>query len=477
MGLLAHVEHFVVLMLENQSYDRVLGGLSDPKYVGLPPKVQLPYMALSGPQTVEMVVGTPPDRFSPDPKHGFQDVMAQIYGAPPPQEEANMAGFARNFYERQLLRAEFKGDRGQRLQEFATVYREGGLPVLHTLAKEYGVCTHWFSSLPSLTSPNRAFAHAGTCRGETGQATLRWRSLVGNITVFDQLPRSAASWRVYHAGPPHLWLMGDEWILDKKNQFRPIGQLDDDVKKGSLPTYTFIEPRHFGADASSQHPPESMRNGERLIARVYDALLQNFDLFQKTLFLIVYDEHGGFYDHVVPPGHKGWRDVPHDASFTVVPPENPPLSDSTRFKFDQLGVRVPAVVVSPWIAPGTTVGWQAGAGFEKTFDHTSIMATVQKLFPGRDVLRHSLRAQRANPIDFPALAQARARAQCPPELSQVLEAAPRHLAAPAHGPRPGMPEAGPEKAMLDAWAARDGAEPDWQQLEEHFDALVSVKTA
>lgn len=474
MALISKIEHFVVLMLENRSYDQVLGGLADAKYAGVPAGIELPYTGPRGPATVPVIRGAPPDKFGPDPKHGFHDVMAQIYGAPPPQEEANMAGFARNFYERQLISSDFRGDRARRLQEFATVYAEGELPVLHRLATQYGVCTHWFSSLPSLTSPNRAFAHAGTSRGETGQATLRWQSLVGSRTIFDLLPRSASSWRVYHSGPPHLWLMGDEWILDKKNQFRAFSRFDDDVRAGSLPSYTFIEPRHYGANASSQHPPESMAEGERLVAKIYDALLSNFALFEKTLLLIVYDEHGGFYDHVVPPGHKGWKDgVPHDPHYSVVAPENPALRDATRFGFDQLGVRVPAIVVSPWIPAGTTVGWLADGALKKTFDHTSIMATVQRLVPDRDLLRHSLRARAAAAIDFPVLSRPRTPEQCPRSFGTSLAASPRFARLDAAHARPTtpVPVAGPERQLLDAWSVRSGSN-DWSELEKHFDELV-----
>jgi phospholipase C len=448
--------------------------------------------------SVELVHGLPPDRLAPDPKHNFNDTHAQIYDAPwPAGGTANMRGFARNYCDKQLNDPKLSlSERRALLQHFTTIYAEDRLPVLHTLAKQYAVCTHWYSSLPSLTSPNRAFAHAGTTRGEIEQATSRWLKLIGDITVFDLLPRSANAWRVYHDGPPHLWIMGDEWLLDKKDNFRAFHRFRDDVEAGSLPSYTFIEPRHFGLfeHGNSQHPPQRVSAGERLIASVYDTLLSNFELFQQTLLLIVYDEHGGFFDHVVPPGHPGWDAGPH-TPHEVVPPGNEVAHNG--FRFDQLGVRVPAVLISPWLDAGTTAGWQAAdPALRRTFDHTTIVATVDHLEPHAHVLRHSQRAQMASALNLPARATARSRAECPgPLLPSFSEAhyrarpAPllRGALAPAHAAledglvAPSVVEqaeldSGPERELLDLWENRSGNR-DWRQLEAHVETLMAGDAA
>jgi len=474
------VQHFVVLMLENRSYDLMLGGLRDPKYVGVASGRELPCEGPLGP-TVAISHGLPPDRMGPDPKHGLLDVRRQIYGALPAEPKADMLGFARNYYERQLNRSEFHGDRAACMRDFMTIYAEDRLPVLHTLAKQYAVCTHWFSSLPSLTSPNRAFAHAGTSRGEFEQSTFEWFGLLRDITVFDLLPCNPGAWRVYHSGPPHLWLMGDEWLRDKKDNFRPFERFARDVRAGSLPTYTFIEPRHFDllGSGTSQHPPHSVSAGERLIASVYDALLSNFALFEKTLFLIVYDEHGGFFDHVIPPGHLGWDDGLH-APHVVVPPDE---KRAPGFGFDQLGVRVPAVLVTPWLDAGTTVGWAAAErALRQTFDHTSILATVDQLAPSAHVLRHSRRAQAATALNLPARPRVRRPEECPGPLLRgvalhdasgvalrMLEPVPLGTAV-AHAET--TPDSGPEKELLDAWEQRSGNR-SWAELETHTDTLLA----
>jgi phospholipase C len=151
------------------------------------------------------------------------------------------------------------------------------------------------------------------------------------------------------------------------------------VKNDDLPAYSFIEPRHVVPPWNSQHPFWGVSHGEELIARVYNALIENPRVFEKTLLLVVYDEHGGFYDHVVPPE-------------TIAPmAEHDPAFDFTR-----LGVRVPAVAISPWIERGSAFGWNADSPEDRhTFDHTSVLATVAEM-TGVEV--DSARARRATSL-------------------------------------------------------------------------------
>ena len=132
-----------------------------------------------------------------------------------------------------------------------------------------------------------------------------------------------------------------------------------------FPHYSFIEPNYTdhsarGGDliAADQHPDHNVFAGEQFIADVYARISSNQALWQSTLLLVVYDEHGGTYDHVEPPPIQ-----PHEYSDTT-----------TGFNFDRLGVRVPAVLISPWIAPGTVL--------DTLFEHASIPATVTRQFIG-----------------------------------------------------------------------------------------------
>ncbi|NUO48889.1 MAG: hypothetical protein HOV80_08540 [Polyangiaceae bacterium] len=364
------IRHFIVLMLENRSYDHMLGGLVGPEYDGVDDGTELRYVdADSRSRIVRIRHGQPPDRFSPDPGHSFPAVADQIRGSARPSG-GKIDGFVSRYV------ADHPGVTPEEIRSYATIYGDGRLPVLHTLAKEFGVCTHWFCSLPGSTTPNRMFAHAGTSRGATRQGAY-YRRVEGRM-IFDELEPN--DWRVYFHDMPHLWLTGDGWTHTCKGRFHYMPKFERDVRADDLSTYTFIEPQHIVPPWSSQHPSAGVSHGERLIADVYNALVSNPHVFEKSLLLIVYDEHGGFYDHVVPPGYDGWRDPYPGIDHRVVPPDElaaDPDGPDHGYGFSTLGPRVPAVVVSPWIARGSAFGWKAFDPDKRvTFDHTSILSTV-----------------------------------------------------------------------------------------------------
>lgn len=162
-------------------------------------------------------------------------------------------------------------------------------------------------------------------------------------------------------------------LLKKQDRaFATYSQFISDCRSGNLPDYAFVEPNyndHTGPDgvievASDQYPGHDVQAGELFIAETYNAIRANSDLWNSTAILIVYAQHGGLYDHVVPP--------PCTPDGYVAGPEA--TGTGERFAFDRLGVRVPAVLVSPWIARGTIV---PGG---RVFEHASIPATVTKFF-------------------------------------------------------------------------------------------------
>ncbi len=173
--------------------------------------------------------------------------------------------------------------------------------------------------------------------------------------------------------------------------FGTFQQFLDDCGTGQLPDYSFIEPNYSDHDgdsgailASDQHPDHHVQEGERFIAAVYNAIRQNAALWESTALLIVYDEHGGIYDHVPPPAclPDGFVAQP-DATGT-----------GRQFLFDRLGVRVPAVLVSPWVPRGTVVGT------ERVFEHASIPATVTTFFLGPFADRSPREAAAATFLDL-----------------------------------------------------------------------------
>jgi len=169
---------------------------------------------------------------------------------------------------------------------------------------------------------------------------------------------------VYFHDMPQSILLKDIWAC-AISHFRPFCQFLADAHTGSLPNYSFIEPRYFANLFSNhipndQHPPHNILYGEQLIAQVYNAL-RSSPCWSRTLFIITYDEHGGCYDHVAPP----------DA---VSPDEA--MQNDYDFRFNTYGVRVPAVIVSPYVPPGSIIRPPSTT----PFDHTSIIKTVRELF-------------------------------------------------------------------------------------------------
>jgi len=165
------------------------------------------------------------------------------------------------------------------------------------------------------------------------------------------MPQSATLSAIWSEMSDHLYSFEDDFMSD--------------AMAGRLPNYSFIEPRYFSSlilhlMPNDQHPPHNVAYGERLIARCYDAL-RNGAGWEQTLFIVTYDEHGGLYDHVPPPAAV-----------------SPDALHQDGFAFDRYGVRVPAVLISPWIPAGSIV--RPPAGSQYPFDHTSILATLRNLF-------------------------------------------------------------------------------------------------
>ncbi len=234
------------------------------------------------------------------------------------------------------------------------------LPALTTLAREFAVCDRWFSSVPGPTLPNRAFAHAATSLGHVDMNPIAYWKV---NTLYEQLDRATVTSRVYsHDGNTLAFMFRN--LFKKGGQF--LGSYSDfldDLNGNKLPKYCFVEPRfndwydeanHTYYIADDQHPDNNVAEGELLIRDVYEAIRKS-KYWKKCLLVITYDEHGGFYDHVRPP-----KAVPSGFE-----------GEKPKFDFRRLGVRVPAVLISPYIAKGTIV--------HTVLEHSSLAATARAL--------------------------------------------------------------------------------------------------
>jgi phospholipase C len=243
------------------------------------------------------------------------------------------------------------------------------VPVISELAKSFGVSDRWHASAPNQTWPNRFFVHTGTAGGFVDNLPLRFPYLMP--TIFNRLTERQRSWRIYFHDAPLTATLSNILSELPEHLYPFEDAFMGDAMAGRLPDYSFIEPRYFPSIVlnrmpNDQHSPHNIAYGERLIARCYDAL-RNGPGWEQTLFIIVYDEHGGMYDHVPPPAAVSPDDACPDG-----------------FRFDRYGVRVPAVLISPWIPAGSII--RPPAGCQNPFDHASILSTLRKLFDLGDPL-------------------------------------------------------------------------------------------
>ena len=318
------IRHVVVLMMENRSFDSMLGRLRhpDPLFDGLAGNEfnlwkGAPVRVWNAPGTDERVMKMP----DPEPHQRFTDVNEQIFGRarPGPGDRPDMSGFVSNY---------MRDPEGRDPAAVMHGFRPEQVPMISSLALNFGVSDRWHASTPNQTWPNRFFAHAGTAAGKLNNGDYNYS--FRHKTIFNRMTEKGRTWRVYYGDMAHAKVLRSLWGLpDNFHEFHPA--FFEDAESGNLPNYSFIEPRYFSLYGSpnDQHPPHNVARGDRLIAKCYDAL-RNGPGWSRTLFIITYDEHGGLYDHVPPP--------------EAVPPDD---MTSPHFGFDRYGVRVPAVVVSP----------------------------------------------------------------------------------------------------------------------------------
>jgi len=355
------LKHMVVLMMENRSFDHMLGFAQNATW---------PIDGLKGDETNKDSAGgfaqvTSDARYSgdfnPDPGHSVFATLTQIYGDPktPVTQVPTMTGFVRSY-------EEMTHD-PQKAHRIMKCFSPDKVPVLAALAQQFAICTQWFSSIPGPTFPNRAFAHGATSVGRVDMG-VDWLGM--SKTIYELFAENNLDSRIYYHDS--TMAMTFKGLMNQGQYFDLFDDFVSDCNKNRLPVYTFIEPRYANSQdpstntflsASDQHPDHNVEEGELLIERVFKAVWGNPAVRNSTLLVIVYDEHGGLYDHVPPPASvnpdgKKWAGS-NDS-------QDPP------FDFTRLGVRVPAVLISPYIPAGTID--------DTVYDHASLIATASKLF-------------------------------------------------------------------------------------------------
>lgn len=393
-------DHIVVLMFENRSFDHVFGRLytdddlgEGQSFEGLqhgthantaPDGTVVPAHVYQG--STDSVMSQP----DPDPGEFYPHVNTQWFGVVDPSTNARpdqqgysapynapsdtsaptMSGFVHDY----VVNYRIERGREPTVEEYSRVM--GGfspemLPVFSTLAKSFAVYDHWHCAVPSQTFCNRSFFHASTSHGYVTNGLQdgpgKWLDASAVPTLFNRLEDAGKSWRVYFDADQVVSLTGflHAPSIERywKSNFRSMEQFHADAAAGSLPDYAFVEPRMV-FDHNDMHPPQNrprvvgepgdepfdsamsdVRAAEALLAEVYGAVRGGSSTTGSnavnTALVVTFDEHGGIYDHVPPPG--------------AVPPSGEPDPGEMGFTFDRLGGRVPTFVVSAYTEPGTII--------------------------------------------------------------------------------------------------------------------------
>jgi phospholipase C len=364
---LGSVEHIVVLMLENRSMDHMLGYLY--AEAGNVSPAGHPFDGLTGQESNPDSHGQPVKVFAIDPAasdvyfmpganpgEGYVNTNLQLFGQsqPPAPPTPTNRGFVTNFAAT-LAGADAHEPvvAGTVATDIMGMFTPDLLPILSGLARGYAVCDRWFSSVPTMTLPNRAFLHAGTSLGHMDDASVT----LDTQSIFGLMSEHGLDWSIYGYNLPPLTRMDfADTVGAADSHFGLFKDFQAAAAGGTLPPYVFLEPS-WGSSGNSQHPNYDVALGEQLIHDVYYTV-RSSPAWQQTLLIVTYDEHGGCFDHVPPPAGA----VPPDKS-----------KGQFGFDFTRFGVRVPAVLVSPLI-PAGTVFRPAGS---VPLDHTSVLKTIE----------------------------------------------------------------------------------------------------
>jgi phospholipase C len=387
---LPNIDHVVVVMMENRSFDNVLGWLSTKGVEGLsgtPTPSAVDGLQANAP-LYPAQYGSAPTNPNPDPNEEYQYVWRQLSNTfpsslepPLPPPNVTMQGFI-NDYAQALLKEDPTGTIPA--TQIMDCFTPEQLPVISALADAYTVCDQWFCSVPSQTFTNRSFAHAGTASGYVNNS---WKQsgfppigffVNDTPTIYNLLEAAGIPWRIYYGSTLLLCQAFQnqkqlqQYGWGSQRRFFPMAQFYSDIASAeTFPSYVFIEPNFIGnpwcGPETDMHPqaspveedgPSNVMYGEQLLYDVYTALTQSPE-WSSTLLVILFDEHGGTFDHVPPPA--------------TISPDGVTVSNlgGWSFGFDRLGVRVPAVMVSPWI-PSSVCSTQ--------FDHTSLLRTLMEQF-------------------------------------------------------------------------------------------------
>jgi phospholipase C len=432
-NLRGKIRHIVYVMMENRSYDHVLGYRALDSHNdgsdGLTPTV---VDFIQGPNDAHIVKPLNKAAFPKNAAekmtrlpawvgHELDDVREQLSLQIPGPEGRPIngpKGFVDNFKKKnELVEGEEHRDKVVP-DDVLGFYEAADLPVFAYLASNYAYCDRYYCSHPGPTLPNRMYSLTGDVQYDRLGVPILDNNHADNFllsraeTIFDLLTKRGISWRIYESNPSVAMLRMFARYATNDTDIVSIDRLERDIVDGNLPAFTCVEPRMHSHPQDDDHPDKDMWRGQIFIKRVYDALRSNSEIWRNTLLIITYDEHGGFYDHVVPPladllnnlggpggtvgndltvsaevddgdgaSNGGVRNPfgnvavnPDNVNEVEVNPDRPTPALPDSIVKIPYGVRVPTFVVSPWT--------MRGKGPSITLDHCSILKTVLACFGG-----------------------------------------------------------------------------------------------
>ena len=330
------IDHFVIVMQENRSFDHYFANLTsygqpDADVAG--PNAQNPDVNDGNAVVHPFLL---PHACSDDLPHDAKRVREQFH-------EGKMDGF--------VAVANRHG------KEAMGHYDEKTLPYYYALANLFAIGDRYFASFLGPTWPNRMFFISGGSFGHI--SNVRPETVDERQSVFHQMEKAGKSWILYSDSPTFEEQMFPVLRAEKGEHFHNMARFFEAASTGTLPNLAWVESTYGGPLATDEHPPADVQLGQKFVANVIKAVLKSPN-WNKTALIFTYDEHGGFYDHVAPP----------PACAPV--PNAPTAPKNHNIRFDHLGVRVPFVVVSPF-AKRHYVS-------HKTFDHTSVLRLIQARF-------------------------------------------------------------------------------------------------
>lgn len=399
---MARIETIVMLMLENRSLDNLFGNLynannqagrfypsgSAQQYNGIPPGASNPafnwlHELQNYPVTqipIQQIINDgrdpsvipwwdPTEEYRSITGHG---VVNQLFGnqykqpdLPPSGTRPGMLGFLQDYWEYQV-EYPYGG------QDILWMFGQNQLPYLYAAAQMGAISDAWFCSVPTQTNPNRAFSLCGTSLGREANLHLSAVEQFNIPTIFNGLAGFNKSCAMYYVD---IWQNGQcytQYTFPQSTQgcgeITTTDQFFARCENGTLPAFTYLEPKWgYGLNAGTEpvqgtdlHPPTSVTPGDTIVGLILSALMYNKKQWPNTLFIITFDEHGGTYDHVPP----AWGAVNPDGRI-----------GPTGFGFNLFGVRVPTILISPYITPRTVFRADPNDS-PYPFDHTSFLRSL-----------------------------------------------------------------------------------------------------